>query len=176
MPVTLVKRYDPEWPKHFEQVKAYLGAPIVLACLRIEHVGSTSIPGMTAKPIIDLQIVIEAGRFDAVRALLDERGYFHQGDLGITGREAFDLRDPGVKAALPRHHPYVSHQDNFELKRHLAFRDFLRNHPEHAERLSAVKWSLAEMYDNDREAYMAGKSALVQEITLLALKDADRPH
>ena len=64
MAVTLVQKYNPEWPRWFEEVKAFLGEKISKACLRIEHVGSTAIPGMTAKPIIDLIIVIEPERFE----------------------------------------------------------------------------------------------------------------
>ena len=89
MPVTLVERYNPEWPNWFEVVLSQLGQETTEACLRIEHVGSTSIPGMTAKPIIDLDLVIRDADFEKVRDLLARRGYYHQGDLGLQGREAF---------------------------------------------------------------------------------------
>lgn len=95
-------------------------------------------------------------------------GYFHQGDLGIPTRDAFDLSDPVLKSSLPKHHPYVCSESSPELKRHLAFRDFLRQSHEYIHRLSDLKWSLAEKHDNDRQAYMDGKEPLCSEIRQLA--------
>ena len=83
MAVTLVEKYNPEWPKWFEVIKAFLGEKVSQACILIEHVGSTSISGMTAKPIVDLILVIEPQDFEKIKALLAERGYYHRGDLGI---------------------------------------------------------------------------------------------
>ena len=91
--VTLVQNYNPEWPEWFETIKAYLGHKVSQVCIHIEHIGSTSVPGMIAKPIIDLDLVIESQRFEEVKHLLEERGYYHRGDLGIPEREAFDLAD-----------------------------------------------------------------------------------
>jgi GrpB-like predicted nucleotidyltransferase (UPF0157 family) len=71
---------------------------------------------------------------------------------------------------LPKHHLYVCAKNSLELKKQLAFRDFLKNHHGYAERLSKLKWSLAEMYNNDRDAYMQGKAALCEEITKKALE------
>ena len=75
MAVTLVERYNPEWPEWFEEIKDFLGEKVTGACLRIEHVGSTSIPGMTAKPIIDLILVIKPGELEEMIDLLAESGY-----------------------------------------------------------------------------------------------------
>jgi GrpB-like predicted nucleotidyltransferase (UPF0157 family) len=169
MSVTLVEKYNPEWPRWFEEIKAFLGVEIVNVCLRIEHVGSTSTPGMIAKPIIDLNLVIEPERFEEVKTLLEKRGYYDRGDLGIKDREAFDLRDEAVKNSLPAHHLYVTPKDSEELKRHIAFRDYLKTHKKDRERLGALKWALAEKYDNDKYPYMDGKDAMVKEITAKAL-------
>ena len=95
--VTLVEKYNPEWPKWFEEIKAYLGEKVSRACICIEHVGSTSIPGMTAKPIIDLILVSEPQDFEEIKGLLAERGYYHQGDLGIKDREVFKLDIPELR-------------------------------------------------------------------------------
>ena len=170
MNVTLVEKYNPEWPWWFEEIKTFLGSEVTKACLRIEHVGSTSIPGMIAKPIIDLNLVIEPERFEEVKALLEERGYYDRGDLGIKDREAFDLSDENVKKSLPAHHLYVTPKHSEELKRHIAFRDYLKTHKADMERLGALKWALAEKYDNDKYPYMDGKDALVKEITQKALE------
>jgi GrpB-like predicted nucleotidyltransferase (UPF0157 family) len=165
MAVTLVQKYNTEWPKWFEEIKVFLGEKVSQACIRIEHVGSTAIPEMTAKPIIDIILVIEPQRFGEIKSLLAERGYYHEGDKGIRGREAFDLKDVSLRDAIPSHHLYVCPEHNAELKKEIAFRDFLKRNRQYAERLSELKWSLAEKLDNDREAYMEGKAALCQEIT-----------
>ena len=169
MVVTLVEKYNPEWPKWFEEIKTFMGEKVSQACIQIEHVGSTSIPRMTAKPIIDLILVIRAQDFREVKALLSERGYYHEGDLGIQGREAFDLKDVSVKSSVPRHHLYVCTKRSAELKKEIVFRDYLRQNEEHAKRLSELKWSLAEAFDNDQKAYMEGKAVLCREITERAL-------
>ena len=171
MTVTLVEKYNPEWPAWFEKIKEFLGEKIVCACLRVEHVGSTSIPGMIAKPIIDLILVIKPGEFEGMIALLAKRGYLHEGNKGIEDRDAFKLVDDELRNSLPRHHLYVCPEHSLELKKETAFRDFLKRNKEYAEKLSALKWSLAEQFDNDVYAYMDGKDALVKEITEKALRD-----
>jgi GrpB-like predicted nucleotidyltransferase (UPF0157 family) len=184
--VTLVQPYDPAWPSHFRQIEAYVASGLAgLGCV-IEHVGSTSIPGMVAKPIIDVDVVIPSGSFEEVKRRLEVLGYVHEGDLGISGREAFGLveggsrvplpqaREPLTQASerLPKHHLYVCVAGADELRRHLALRDFLRARPEWRERLSRHKLDLCVRYANDRGAYMAGKAEMVGEITRLALEAA----
>ena len=173
MAVTLVEKYNPEWPKWFEEIKAYLGAKISQVCIQIEHVGSTSIPGMTAKPIIDLILVIKPQDFEKIKALLAECGYYHRGDLVIEEREAFGFEDVAARSSMPLHHLYVCPKHSAELKKEIAFRDFLRQSKEYAERLSELKWSLAEEFNNDRDAYMEGKAALCGEITERALEHSE---
>jgi GrpB-like predicted nucleotidyltransferase (UPF0157 family) len=168
--MTLVSEYNPAWPSWFVQIRQLVAEKLGSYCLAIEHVGSTAVPGMTAKPIIDLDVVIEPGRFEKVKRLLGELGYFHQGDLGTPEREAFALENAEMAQALPPDHLYVCPHESAELKRHLAFRDFLRAHPEWVSRLSELKRSLCQRHGNDREAYMEGKSAMVQEIACLALQ------
>jgi GrpB-like predicted nucleotidyltransferase (UPF0157 family) len=165
MTVTLVEKYNPEWPQWFEKIKTFLGSEIIKACLYTEHIGSTSIPGMIAKPIIDLNLVIEPERFGEVKKLLEKRGYYDRGDLGIKDREAFDLLDEAAKKSLPAHHLYVTPKHSEELKRHIAFREYLKTHKKDRERLGALKWALAEAFDNDKYPYMDGKDTLVKEIT-----------
>jgi GrpB-like predicted nucleotidyltransferase (UPF0157 family) len=172
MSVTLVERYNPEWPRQFVMLHAFLGRNLAGTYHAIEHVGSTAVPGMVAKPVIDIDIVVRAGAFERVKTYLEAIGYEHEGDKGIAGREAFRLADAGLAGALPRHHLYVLEADAEELRRHLAFRDYLRAHPEDVKRLSDLKWALAERFDNDLEAYVDGKAALVREILDAALQQA----
>jgi GrpB-like predicted nucleotidyltransferase (UPF0157 family) len=167
--MALVEEYHPEWAEWFSHIKDVLAGKLGVHCLAIEHFGSTSVAGMAAKPIIDIDVVIEANEFEKVKELLQELGYCHNGDQGIPGREAFKLEDAELAAMLPAHHLYVCAKEAAELQRHRAFRNFLCAHPDWVERLSALKQTLCDQYGDDREAYMAGKDAMVKEITRLAL-------
>ena len=122
--------------------------------------GSTSILGAAAKPIIDIDVVLraEADVSNAIRAL-EKAGYHHLGDLGIAGREAFDS-----PADLPAHHLYVVVLGGREHDRHIRFRDYLRSHPDEIKRYSDLKKSLAARFRDDREAYTDAKTAFVEEI------------
>ncbi|MBI5094126.1 MAG: GrpB family protein [Candidatus Hydrogenedentes bacterium] len=174
MTVTLVQPYDPAWPSHFQQIVVFLKPGMGEVRHSFEHVGSTAIPGMTAKPIIDINIVITPGTFPEVKGRLEVLGYIHQGDLGIPKREAFDLVDVEAIVRLPKHYLYVCDDDSYELRNQLAFRDFLRQHREWREKLSRLKRELCVKHKNDRQAYIDGKSDMVREITKLAMED-NRP-
>ena len=165
MVVTLVQKYNPEWPKWFEEIKAHLGEKVGQACIGIEHVGSTSIPEMTAKPIIDLILVIQPERFAEIKALLEEHGYYHEGDKGIEDRKAFKIEDDSLTNFIPPHHLYVCPKNSVELVKETALRDFLKRNKAYASRLCELKLELAERYHNNLEAYMEGKAALCREIT-----------
>jgi GrpB-like predicted nucleotidyltransferase (UPF0157 family) len=167
MSVTLVEKYNPEWSRWFEEIKESLGEKIAKACISIEHVGSTAIPGMIAKPIIDIIIVIEPERWEVMKSLLEKRGYYYRGNQGIEDRECFRLHDESI---LPAHHLYVCPKYSFEIKKETAFRDYMKTHKKDRERLNALKWSLAEKFNNDRQLYIDGKDAMVKEITETALK------
>ena len=172
MSVALLQRYDPRWPTWFLQLHALLGRTLAGHFYAIEHVGSTAVPGMTAKPVIDIDVVMREGQFERIKSYLQALGYEHAGDQGIAGREVFNLSGP-LAGTLPRHHLYVLDRDASELRRHLAFRDYLRAHAEARDHLSEHKWALAERADNDLDAYVEGKAALVQEILQAALAEAD---
>ena len=167
--VTLVQPYDSEWPCWYERVKAFLEPALADLPYRIEHVGSTAVPGMTAKPIIDTTVIVERPVFPLVRDRLATIGYAHQGDLGILDREAFKLADPKLEQSLPLHHLYVCISGAAALRDHLCFRDFMRAHPEWVDRLSKHKVALCEQFGNDRQSYIDGKVDMVREITALAV-------
>ena len=162
--------YDPTWPETFTGISQVVAAALGPLALRIEHVGSTAVPGLGAKPIIDLDVVIESPRvLPLVVEALGTLGYAHEGDGGVPGREAFRSADGTVPAdgsgrAWPAHHLYVCPVDSEELRRHLRFRDHLRGHPEAAARYDALKRDLARRYANDIDAYVEGKSAFVEGI------------
>ena len=162
--------YDPAWPETFSGISQAVAAALGRLALRIEHVGSTAVPGLGAKPIIDLDVVIESPRvLPLVAEALSTLGYTHEGDGGISGREAFRREGAAVPAdgsgrEWPAHHLYVCPRDSEELRRHLLFRDYLRSHPEAAARYDALKRELARRYANDIDAYVEGKSAFVERI------------
>ena len=171
--VTWVAEYNPQWPDWFAEIVTYLRSGLDDVSFCFEHVGSTAIPGMRAKPIIDLDIVIPAGGFPHAKARLERLGYVHQGDLGLAGREAFDLADAQTRLRLPEHHLYVCEEGGHELRKHLAYREYMRRHPECRDRLNALKVELCHAHGNDRQAYIEGKSAMVEEITRLALTSSE---
>jgi GrpB-like predicted nucleotidyltransferase (UPF0157 family) len=159
-PVEIVD-YNPLWAEKFMQLKARvvrtLGESLAVA---VEHVGSTAVPGLAAKPVIDIDVVVPSTiEIPAAIEGLTTLGYRHEGEKGINGRVAFHW-PPGEE----RHHLYVCPSDSPELRRHLDFRNFLRAHPEEIRRYADLKRSLAAQFRNDRIAYNEGKGNYVREV------------
>lgn len=156
----VVVDYDPDWPATFEMLRDRIWLHVSHAADRIEHVGSTSVPGLAAKPIIDMTIVAadEASLQQVIDALA-AAGYEHKGDLGIAGREAF-----AQPADLPDHHLYACVEGALALRNHLAVRDQLRSDPTKAMAYGMLKKQLASKPKIDIDSYIAGKSALLQAL------------
>lgn len=154
---SLVVDYDPRWPTDFAVIRAALPSEWV-----VEHVGSTSVPGLAAKPIIDLDIVVADDAVAGVIARLARLGWAHEGDGGIAGREAFVSRSD-----LPPHHLYVVVEGGPAHRDHIDLRDLLRRRPDLAVRYGELKRSLAPLLFTDRDAYGRGKTELID--TLLAV-------
>jgi len=158
-PIT-IEDYDPLSPEKFETLRRRIAPVLNELVAAIEHIGSTAVPGLAAKPIIDIDILLRsAADFPLVRARLASMGYEHQGDLGVAGREAF--RTPPSQTA---HHLYVCSPGSREYGRHIAFRDYLRTHPEDASAYATLKRKLAAKSANDREAYTQAKTKFVEDI------------
>ena len=158
----IVLPYDSAWKTAFEDIRAELDAALGNLAIAIEHVGSTSVVGMSAKPIIDIDVVIpDYTLFDDVVQRLAQIGYTHEGDLGIKDREAFKYTD---KPHLQKHHLYVCPQNSAELHRHVTFRDFLRGNPDAVKTYSAVKETAAERYPDDIDGYINYKSPCIEEL------------
>ena len=155
-----VVEYNPEWPEIFERIRSYVWPAVSEIALTIEHVGSTSVPGLKAKPVIDACIVV-ASREDLAACIerLARIGYVHRGNLGVPDREAFRRPDQ-----LPRHHLYLSPRDSLSLRNHLGFRDFLRAHPEAAQAYGELKAALARQYPADIDRYIVGKTDFVLQV------------
>ncbi len=155
-----IEDYNPEWKNEFEHIKNELLQALSGKIISIEHVGSTSVEGLSAKPIIDIDIVIDRG-FEEVRQALESIGYIYEGDLGISGREAFKYDN---KPHLLTHHIYVCNKDAEELHRHITFRDYLRQHKEDRDKYSAIKKEMALKYPEDIDSYIKGKQSVILQI------------
>ena len=153
----VVEDYDPAWPRDFEMLRQRVWPVLSGIALRIEHVGSTSVPGLAAKPIIDMTIVV-ASRDEVPAAIerLASLGYVHQGNLGIDDREAFHH-----PAELRRHNLYLCPAETIGVVNQIAVRDYLRAHHEEAARYGALKKQLAERFPDDIDSYVFGKTDFV---------------
>ena len=158
--------YNPGWPRLFERE----AAAILQACapwvVEVHHVGSTAVPGLAAKPVLDV-MPVAAGPAEALEAVsrMTALGYRYRGENGIAGRCYFEKAVDGRTVAhvhmFPLGHPAV--------RTHLAFRDYLRTHPDAARDYERLKWDLAAKYRNDRGAYTSAKAAFIEDIIAAAL-------
>ena len=160
----VVAEYDPRWPGVFERLRDRLDAALAGVTHVTEHVGSTAVRGLAAKPIIDVDVVVadEDAVGPAIKALA-AAGWQHEGDLGIRGREAFR---PPADAAY--HHLYLVLAESQPHCDHIDLRDFLRTHPGHAARYAALKRQLAVLLETDRGAYVRGKDEMITEFLRMA--------
>jgi GrpB-like predicted nucleotidyltransferase (UPF0157 family) len=170
-----VVEYDPRWPLWFDEIRARLTPYLSGLPHHIEHVGSTAVPGLAAKPIIDVDIVVPtADLVPAVVAALVTAGYQHEGDQGIPGREAFVLPPDAVRY----HHLYLVVEGNKPHRDHILLRDHLWTNPADRERYAVRKRELVYLLTTDRSAYVDGKAALVEELIARAAysQPADGPR
>lgn len=162
----VVNDHDSSWPALFAEIAEPVGEAVHDLGATVEHVGSTAVAGLAAKPIIDIDVVVPSPQdvpiaIERLRAL----GYVYQGDKGIAGREAF-LWPPGTR----RHHLYVVVAGSKPHRDHVDFRDYLRQHPEVADDYGKLKKALMAEY-SDKPAYYEGKAGLI-ESTLEAARQA----
>ena len=162
-----ITEYQGRWPASFEKITRAIRMKLPGAC-EIHHVGATAIPGMPSKDIIDLTIECPKGGMAAVIRGLADLGYEHQGNKGLPGREAFrPLRD-SVAEELPAHHLYACEASAMELRKHLAFRDYLLAHPEKMNWLAEQK-RLADQGATSRDEYIANKVQAYEAMTAQSL-------
>ena len=159
--------YDPAWPALFEQLRARVWAAVEPCAISVEHIGSTSVPGLAAKPIVDITVIV-AAQADVRMAIerLAAVGYVHQGNLGVEGREAFQS-----PRGLPAHNLYVCPRNSLGLENHLAVRDYLRTHAYAARSYGDLKKRLAGQFRHDIDGYVTGKTDAILEI----LRDSGFP-
>lgn len=151
--------HDPAWAAEFEALRDVYAGAFGKLIVRIEHVGSTAVPNLLAKPILDIDIVMPGYEvFPEIVAHLKGLGYTHAGDQGIRQREVFKpLDDSAPFTSPPRkwmsHHLYVCPADSLELRRHLIFRDALRAHDHLRQEYERRKLDIAERSGGDRKVY-----------------------
>jgi GrpB-like predicted nucleotidyltransferase (UPF0157 family) len=155
----IITGYDPAWPQRFEELAARALAALSPIEAHIEQVGSTSVPGLSAEPVIDLDVVVEPACVPQAMEQLAAIGYVHEGDGGLPGREAFRW-PPGE----PRHHLYLCTPDTLAFREHILFRDYLRAHPTTAREYEGLERALAGLYAEDRRAYQEGKAEFINTI------------
>ncbi|MBI4675389.1 MAG: GrpB family protein [Chloroflexi bacterium] len=162
----VIAPYDPKWVVRFEEECERILDAFSDLRAQIEHIGSTAVPGLAAKPIIDILIMVYTAE-DAIRAItpLVRLGYTCYGEAEIPGRIYFDRR-----AYEPCHlHLYV--QGNPAIERHLLFRDYLRAHPDARDAYAELKRGLAEKFRNDRPTYTEAKTEFVRDIEARAREE-----
>ena len=160
MAKVVVVDYDPSWPTTFEGLRAGIWPSVQDVATAIEHVGSTSVRGLAAKPVIDMTIVAPtAAAMQTVIDRLATLGYRHQGDLGVPGREAFTRPQN-----TPDHHLYACVAGNDALRNHLTVRDYFRGNPVAAHAYGNLKKQLAARFADDINRYVDGKTECILAI------------
>jgi GrpB-like predicted nucleotidyltransferase (UPF0157 family) len=159
--------YDPTWPESFRAEAARLRPIFADNLVEIHHMGSTSVPGLSAKPIIDLLVEVrDLGEVDAGNDRMIALGYMPEGEFGIAGRRYFPLVSADEVHVF---HVHVYQNGNPEILRHLAVRDYLIVHPEAAKAYGCLKQDLADRHLWDAPGYQAAKAGFVDELERRAL-------
>lgn len=155
-----VHPYDANWPMHFLQEAGQIKKALGDNCVEINHIGSTSVYGLAAKPVIDMiPVVLDINKVDSANAAMEMLGYEAKGEYGIPFRRYFQ------KGGIQRtHHAHVFELGNPEIERHLKFRDWMRKHPEDRDAYASLKQDLARQYPNDINGYCLGKEDFITAI------------
>jgi GrpB-like predicted nucleotidyltransferase (UPF0157 family) len=165
----VVLPYDPNWKIEFERIRDYLMEQIGDLVLEIKHVGSTSVPGLCAKPIIDIVAVIDSyDIFPEIVARLEKVGFQHEGDGGIKGREVFKRLIPDD---FMNYHFYLYAKDCEENRRHTIFRNALLNNKDIADEYGRLKMRLIEEVNGDRVLYTDSKTDFILGVIDNAIKE-----
>lgn len=160
-----VKPYNEQWLSMFEEEANILYKILDLEVIDIHHIGSTSVNGLKAKPIIDIMPVVkDINRIDKFNVSMMAIGYKPKGENGISNRRYFQKGGDNRT-----HHVHIYQLGSSEINRHLAFRDYLRAHPEVAKKYGDLKEYLSQRFPYDIESYIKGKELLALEIERKAM-------
>jgi GrpB-like predicted nucleotidyltransferase (UPF0157 family) len=157
----LIQAYQESWKSDFIELKSVIHEALIPLSVTIEHVGSTAIHKLAAKPIIDIDIVFDKPViFDEIKIRFEKIGYRHNGNQGIPDREVFKRAQTDIKHDVLdfiMHHLYVCPSDSEELERHILFRDYLILNEEARIQYQKLKYDIAEKSNQDRKKYAALK-------------------
>ncbi len=166
----IVTEYDPLWPKKFEEESLLVKDVMADNCIAAYHIGSTAVPGLAAKPIIDMMVAVKSleKADDAAKDFL-KIGYEYLGEFGIAGRRY--LRKGGDERT---HQIHIFQADDWNnIGRHLAFRDYMRTHKKERDEYANMKKTLAQKFPYDIDGYCDGKDSFVRKMEALALSQFD---
>jgi GrpB-like predicted nucleotidyltransferase (UPF0157 family) len=155
----IIVEYNEKWPAIYERERQLITSMLGEALIGIEHVGSTSVPGLSAKPIIDLMLLVkrlEPGEFYAYP--LKTLGYIYVEEAGSADRHFLK------KGEQRTHHLHIVERGSYEHRRLVAFRDYLRVNPEVRKEYEALKKALALKFHDDRKAYTNAKTDFIRSI------------
>ncbi len=160
--LNLTRHHNPQWREKFEieaeKINDLLGENIIA----IHHIGSTAIPNIYAKPIIDILVEVkDIVKIDELNSSVESLGYEVMGEFGIAGRRYFRKHNhEGIRT----HHVHIFGVSSQQVERHLAFRDYMIAHPEEGQKYSELKRNLAQKYPTDIDSYMNGKDRFIKEM------------
>jgi GrpB-like predicted nucleotidyltransferase (UPF0157 family) len=153
----LIQEYKESWGDDFNEIKQILTEALINLKISIEHVGSTSVPKLAAKPIIDIDIVYDTPvAFEDIKKRLEKIGYFNNGNQGIPHREVFKRAKTGVEKGVLEgivHHLYVCPTDSEEFQNHILFRDYLRENNTARVQYQNLKYAIADEANHDKKKY-----------------------
>ncbi len=160
--------HDPTWRGAFETESKLIALALRDNVVAIHHIGSTAIPEIHAKPIIDMLVEVkDITKIDVQSSALEALGYEAMGEFGISGRRFFRK---GNEAGIRTHHIHTFEVASPQIERHLAFRDYMISHPEAAQQYSELKRELANKYQDNIQGYMDGKDGFIKAMDLKAAK------
>jgi GrpB-like predicted nucleotidyltransferase (UPF0157 family) len=173
----LIQKYQKSWIADFNAISKILRKALINLNVSIEHIGSTSIPELAAKPIIDIDIIIDNYRsFDNVKCGLENIGYYHNGNQGIADREVFKRSKIANHQVLDSvaHHLYVCPIDSDELQRHIYFRDYLIANADARIEYQNLKYEIAAEANQDKKKYAELKEIKAREFIIGVIEKAEK--
>jgi GrpB-like predicted nucleotidyltransferase (UPF0157 family) len=160
--------HNPNWGNEFEKEAKQVAAAMGETLVAVHHIGSTAIDGIYAKPVIDMLVEVrQIADVDERNSAMERLGYQVKGEFGIPGRRYFRKDN---QAGTRTHQIHIFESGSEQVRRHLAFRDFLNDHPAEAQQYSELKRKLAAEYPNNMNGYIAGKESFIKEIDRKAAK------
>jgi len=161
---TVVREYDPRWADEFRHEELLLRRTLGDLASGIEHIGSTAVPGLAAKPVLDVAVaLVDPSTFAEVRRRLEICGYAYRGDLGSEGGHVFAKGPESGRT----HYLHLQDAGSDQWRSYLAFRDALRKDHVRRDAYAALKKDLARRFPADRQSYLAGKAAFIRETLAL---------